>query len=186
MKLGLVTMTPKVMPDGTLSSTPDKMRPITVLPTLLRVANRILNERVLRVIIANPKILHWSQNAFMKNGSTDECVDLIQDAIEECAERKFGLSKCNYDQEKAYDSVQAYRVEATLERLACDRRFTAYILSGLEGAQSAVRTWHGFSKVRTLFSGLRQGDPLSPIIYNLTIDPCRRAWRKGTWATGST
>ena len=26
MKLGLVTMTPKVMPDGTLSSTPDKMR----------------------------------------------------------------------------------------------------------------------------------------------------------------
>ena len=163
-------MVPKVLPDGSMSNTADKMRPITVLPALHRVASRILNSRILRILLQNPGILHWSQRAFTRNGSTDQCIDMTQDAIEETLEDHRPLARCDYDQRKAYDSVQAYSIKAALRRLSFPESFIDYVMSSLENARSRVRTWHGFTSIRIMFSGLRQGDPLSPILYNIVID----------------
>ena len=44
------------------------------------------------------------------------------------------------------------------------------MLSGLHGATSRVRTRDGLTKPFNLSTGVRQGDPLSPIIYILTQD----------------
>jgi hypothetical protein len=169
-KLGLITMVPKTLSDGSMSNTPDKMRPITVLPAFHRIASRIVNSRILLVLLQNPTILHWSQRAFIRNGSTDQCIDMTQDAIEEANEGRIPVARCDYDQRKAYDSVQAYSVRAALQRLSFPPPFVEYVMSSLDGALSKIRTWHGFTSVRVMYSGLRQGDPLSPILYNIVID----------------
>ena len=46
LKDGLITMVPKPQPDGSASSSAEKMRPITDLSTLLRITSRILNARI--------------------------------------------------------------------------------------------------------------------------------------------
>ena len=40
-----------------------------------------------------------------------------------------------YDQVKAYDSVQAYTIQASLERFNLPAEFISYVLSNLEGNQ---------------------------------------------------
>jgi ribonuclease HI len=44
------------------------------------------------------------------------------------------------------------------------------VLSGLDGATSRVRTKHGLTRKFDLSTGVRQGDPLSPLIYIITLD----------------
>ena len=45
-----------------------------------------------------------------------------------------------------------------------------YVMSSLSGATSQVRTAGGLTKAFPLMSGVRQGNPLSPLIYLFVMD----------------
>lgn len=170
-------MVPKPQPDGSASSSADKMQPITVLSTLLRITSRILNARIIRILLNNPGILDPSQRAFIKNGGIEQCIDLMLDTFEDALEAKKDLASCKYDQVKAYDSVQMYSVRAALRSLDFPEEFIQYVESGMVGARSRVKTAHGYTAWVRLWSGLRQGDPLSLVLYNLVIDGLARGLR---------
>ena len=76
-----------------------------------------------------------------------------------------------YDQAKAFDCVSPEALKPTLERIRLPSRTIGLIISGIVGATSRARTFYGLSSPRILRRGLRQGDPLSTIIYAFFIDP---------------
>jgi exonuclease III len=178
LKLGWVTMVPKVKPDGSFSASADGMRPITLLPEVGKLASRLLAKRIGEILVRQPHILCTAQRGFLADGSVLQCVDSLVDVIEDWRQkqRDMGPAKAgplyalSYDQSKAYDSVQAFTIRASLERFNFPEIFIKYVLSGLEGATSRVRTKDGLTAPFDLSSGVRQGDPLSPIIYILTQD----------------
>jgi len=87
--------------------------------------------------------------------------------FEDARERKDNkdLYVVSYDQEKAYDSVQAYTIKASLERFNMPEKFIDYILSGLENATSCFKTFFGLTNEFKVETSVKQGDPLSPLVY---------------------
>ena len=81
-KTGIICMIPKGGAGGTVSDVED-MRPITLLSELGKLTGRILAERVSIVLSSNPSLLHPSQRAFLKNGDTGQCIDMVLDVFED-------------------------------------------------------------------------------------------------------
>ena len=71
---------------------------------------------------------------------------------------------------KAYDSVQAYTIRASLERFNLPTDFINYVLSNLDGATSCFKTFYGPTEEFAIETSVRQGDPLSPLIYIFITD----------------
>ncbi len=142
------------------------MRPITVLPELGKIAARILSKRINNILARHPQILAEAQRGFIRDGSVDQCTDVLLDVIEDWRQRQEGpaqgqhaLYVVSYDQSTAYDSVQAYSIKASLERFGFPELFIQYVLSGLSGATSRVRTAGGLTAPFELKSSVRQETP---------------------------
>jgi len=71
---------------------------------------------------------------------------------------------------KAYDCVQAYSIKASLERFNLPAPFIQYVLSNLEDATSCFKTFYGPTQEIPVEASVRQGDPLSPLIYIFVTD----------------
>lgn len=152
----------------------NKMRPITILPELGKLPTRILAARISKVICNNPHLLHEAQRGFIKNGNVSQCISLTLDIIEDYHETKKDnggeLYMISYDQRKAYDSVQHYSIRASLERLNFPLQFIEYVMSTLTEAESYVMTDQGPTATFPILTSVRQGDPLSPLLYLFVAD----------------
>jgi len=179
LKMGWITMVPKVKPDGSFACTAENMRPITVLPELGKVTSRLLARRIGEVLVRRPELLAESQRGFLRDGSVGQCTDALVDVVEDWRQsrqdgrarrRRPDLYLVSYDQAKAYDSVQEYTIRASMERFNMPESLISLVTSGVHDAFSCVRTAGGLTRPFPVKSGVRQGDPLSPLIYALITD----------------
>ena len=83
-----------------------------------------------------------------------------------------------YDQVKAYDCVQMYTIRASLERFNFPELFIGYVLSNLENATSCFKTFYGPTEDLSVVASVRQGDPLSPLVYICITDPLHEGLRR--------
>src|SRR5579872_5731919 len=99
--------------------------------------------------------------------------------FEDARERKDNkdLYVVSYDQERAYDSVQAYTIRASLDRFNMPEKFIDYILSGLENATSCFKTFFGLTNEFKVETSVKQGDPLSPLVYICVADALHAGWK---------
>jgi len=74
------------------------------------------------------------------------------------------------DQEKAYDSVQEYTIRASLERFNLPELFISFVLCNLHHASSCFKTFYGPTREFQVETSVRQGDPLSPLVYICITD----------------
>lgn len=186
LKAGWITLVPKVKEDGSFSCDAPDMRPITVLPEMGKIVGRLLARRIDNVLVRNPGLLSCAQRGFQMDGYVGQCTGAIVDVIEDWRRRKEGVSGAgdlyvvSYDQSKAYDSVQEYTIRASLERFNMPELFIRYAVSCLHDARSRVRTAGGLTAPFAVRSGVRQGDPLAPLLYAFVTD----ALHEGMGATG--
>jgi hypothetical protein len=75
-----------------------------------------------------------------------------------------------YDQQKAYDSVQKFTIQASLERFNLPEKFISYVVSLLDESTSCFKTFYGPTDDFNVKTSVRQGDPLSPLVYILITD----------------
>ena len=122
------------------------MRPITLLPELGKLPSRILARRLTDVLHHKPELLNQSQRAYIKDGTSRQCISALIDVIEDFqsggAEDLIVLS---YDIRKAFDSVQHFTIRASCERLNLPESFIDYVLCTLEDATSQVRCRDGLT-----------------------------------------
>src|ERR1044072_6846658 len=99
--------------------------------------------------------------------------------LEDYQDRRDGkeLYVVSYDQEKAYDSVQAFTIKASLERFNMPDKLITYILSGLQNATSCFKTYFGLTDDFKIETSVRQGDPLSPLVYICVADALHAGWK---------
>src|ERR1700712_4044770 len=108
-----------------------------------------------------------------------QCINTALNVFEDFKDKKEKgkqLFVISYDQEKAYDSVQAYTIKASLERFNMPEHFIQFVLC-LEEATSCFKTFHGLTEDFKVETSVRQGDPLSPLIYILVVDALHEGWR---------
>ena len=152
------------------SKDPLDVRPISVLPELFRLISRVLNRRILAVLRKH-KILHTAQRAGLTDGDFLQCLDVVVSIIEHAKASGGQLALVLYDQSKAFDLVNPAAIERACARLQLPDKFISLIVSAMRRAKARVRTAFGLSEVVSLCRSLRQGDPLSSILYCIYIDP---------------
>jgi exonuclease III len=174
LREGWITMVPK---PGKISSNVADMRPITVLCEIAKTTSRILAHRLGDIFLRHPHLIHHSQRGFLRDGNTTQCVDKLVDALEDHLEasktrgkKRGSLYLVSYDYRKAFDKVQTYAIIAALRRFNLPPGFISFVTSGLVDSPSRVRTRDGLTKSFDLKSSVRQGDPLSPLLYIMCVD----------------
>jgi len=171
----IISMIPKRKDDGSLTTKIGEMRPISVLQEFGKISAKLLSIRLGKLLLQHPRLLNPAQRAFLKDGCTAQCINTLLNVLEDFnlkkkTDKSAELFLLAYDQVKAYDSVQAYTIQASLERFNLPNEFIDYVLSNLEEATSCFKTFYGPTEDFVIETSVRQGDPLSPLVYILVTD----------------
>ncbi|PPQ81398.1 hypothetical protein CVT24_001827 [Panaeolus cyanescens] len=145
----------------------ENYRPITVLNTDYKILTRALTSR-LGAVASN--IIHKDQAGFMKGRRIENHTDLIHLLTRLCSIKDENGAIICLDQEKAYDRVRHDFLWATLEKFNFPETFINTVKSLYQHAKTAVMINGVLSAPYKVTRGVRQGDPLSCLLFNLAIE----------------
>jgi len=163
---------------------PGNFRPITLLPTLYKLLAGCLSARLSKWAKDNT-ILSPQQKGFVPG--VEGCLEqsfLVGSAFEES--RDVGLHRGGLpvfsaflDLQNAFGSVPHASLLRVLRRVGVDDDFCAFVDFLYTNSTVALRVNGNNCEPFLTTAGVRQGDPLSPILFDLAMEPVvRRAARR--------
>jgi hypothetical protein len=128
-----------------------------------------------------PEIIHKVQAGFMKGRSIFGHIKTIQAVTEyaETIENWDGLIVA-LDQEKAYNKIRHNYLWKTLENFNLPKSFIETTKTLYKGAETKIMINGFLSSPYKVVRGIRQGDPLSCLLFNLAIEPLVNMIRTST------
>lgn len=152
------------IPKTAEASRPEHFRPISVGSYLQRILNKILAKRMQESL----NILEL-QRAFRPFDGTNENLNIVDSIIRDARRNRRELRLTSLDLRKAFDMVSHDAIIKALASRGYPKHFTDYIKNLY--AQSTTTVRYGAStKNISPTRGVRQGDPLSPLLFNLVLD----------------
>ena len=142
-------------------------RPISLLNTLYKIVAKVYANRM------KPLLHHWilpSQTGFVPNICILDNVFLAFEAIVWTLENRQDLSMLLLDFEKAYDRVNWTFLQQTMEAMGFHPTWVRQVMSLNLNASAAVVVNGVQSKTFRLQRSVRQGCPLAPYLFLLTVD----------------
>ena len=142
-------------------------RPISLLNTLYKVVAKVYANRM------KPILHNWvlpSQTGFVPNRCILDNIFLAFESIEWALENQQALSMILLDFEKAYDRVNWTFLQQAMERMGFDPTWIKQVMSLNLNASAAIIVNGEQSVTFKLQSSVRQGCPLAPYLFLLTVD----------------
>lgn len=140
-------------------------RPITISSILLRLVNKIIAKRLSKNIT-----LDECQRGFV---SLDGCFAnniTLQSVIKGRRLRGKPFAILALDIQRAFDGVSHHTIRRALRRFRVDENTTEYIMATYKDQFTTI--FCGDTEITTLqiLRGVKQGDPLAPILFNMVMD----------------
>ena len=152
------------------SNDPNNFRGLAIGSSFAKLFSFILLKRLTNFIDCN-KILSPKQIGFIKGNGTSDHIFLLQTIIEKVVKRgKKKLYAIFIDFKKAYDTVNRDILMKRLRSLGIDGLFLSNIFSMYKKTEYCVKLKNGHTRAINSNLGLKQGCPLSPMLFNLYID----------------
>ena len=144
-------------------------RPIALMNTLLKVLCKVVTNR-LNQIVERYHLISQFQAGFR---TREECVAQVTTLLE-CLQRRSRVGKttlvCFHDFAKAYDSVPHTGLLRRLESLGFCDKMLGFIRGLYKNPTMKVRLIEELGQSFPVEVGVRQGCPLSPMLFNLYIN----------------
>ena len=149
----------------------DDYRPITLLNTGLKILARVLANRLQRVI---SDLIGPEQTFAVKGRSIQDNLHLIREVLEGIEDDP-EAALISLDQSKAFDRVDHRFLASVLETAGFKPEFRRWISMMYHNPQAVVQVNGRRSRVFAVERSVRQGCPLSPLLYVLALEPllCR-------------
>ena len=146
-------------------------RPISLIHGFAKIVAKILS---LRLAPHMNDIVSLAQSAFIKKRSIHDNFMFVQNYARWLHRRKKPTLLFKLDIKKAFDSVCWEHILELLQRLGFPPRFHDWIAALLCTSSSRVLLNEILGDPIKHGCGLRQGDPLSPLLFDIAIDPLQR------------
>jgi len=115
-------------------------------------------------------LLSQEQNGFRRNRSTTDNIFITRQILEECYEYNIEMHVLFIDFKQSSDSADRQKTIQILQELRIPNKLVQLIKITLQNMEASVKIEHLTSKPFSISSGVRQGDPLSATIFNLTLN----------------
>ena len=163
LNFAMITLLPKEPDARTLK----KYRPISLLNCSFKIFGKLLNNRLI-------KFANWliasNQTTFIKGRYILESVAAAHEIIHEVHRKREVGIVLKLDYEKAYDRVSWSFLEEMLKSRGFGVKWRGWILKVVQGGSICIRMNDENSAFFKPGKGIRQGDPLSPLLFNLVVD----------------
>ena len=151
----------------------DDYRPITLLNTELKIWARVLANR-LQLVMSD--LIGPEQTLAVKGRSIQDNLHLIREVLEGI-EDDTEAALISLDQPKAFDRVDHRFLATVLETAGFKPDFRRWISMMYHNPQAVVQVNGRRSRVFAIERSVRQGCPLSPLLYVLALEPLLRRLR---------
>lgn len=159
LNYGIITLLPKVVDANKIQ----QFRPICLLNCLYKWITKVLT---LRLSPFAEKLILREQTAFMKNRNIMSGIMALHEILHETKRRKEVGVVLKLDFEKAYDKVDWHFLFDCLERRGFCNKWLMWIKMVVTGGTMSVKLNNQEGPYFMSHKGVRQGDPLSPILFN--------------------
>ena len=142
-------------------------RPISLVNVDVKIGSKAISKRLEKVL---PHIIHYDQNAFVKGRTIFDAVRTINDVIDFTELKNYRGILTAIDFEKAFDSLTWDFLLKSLETFGFRKSFIAWIKTFYNNTSSCVIN-NGFAtSFFQLKRSVRQGDPLSPLLFIIALE----------------
>ncbi|GBN75980.1 Retrovirus-related Pol polyprotein from type-2 retrotransposable element R2DM [Araneus ventricosus] len=142
---------------------PGDFRPISLTPIPARLFSKVLARRLAPTVRLDPE-----QRGFIPSDGIAQNTFLLDFVLRHSKEKSKRTFVASLDLRKAFDSVSHEAVFSALKAQAVDHRFVELIQSIYSKSSTSFAPFPGHKFSPTC--GVKQGDPLSSILFNLVVD----------------
>src|SRR6185295_7200329 len=168
----LISLIPK--PGRDLSSLAN-WRPITLSNCDVKIFSRMFTSRLVRFM---PNLIAPNQAGFIKGRQTADIAQLLRSIMSYASSYPTTDAIVFLDQEKAYDRVSYDYLFSVLSHFGFPPLVQhAFAATFFNSSTCILDEGHPVGPVH-VGCGVRQGDPLAPLLFNLAFEPCLIAMRQ--------
>ena len=121
--------------------------------------------------LTNAVSLHPSHRGFIPAPGVEHNSVLLEHLIRKQKKEKGTLAVAFLDLAKAFDTISHDLFAKGLERLGVPSQFIRVVEDLYDGATTSFATVNGETRQIRINQGVKQGDHLSPILFNVCLDP---------------
>jgi len=159
----------------------ENYRPISILPIIYKLFSKVLCGKVRDILLAAQSV---DQAGFRSGFSCDDHLFTIALLVEMHGEYRLPLWVVAVDFRKAFDTLNHRPLWTSLLEQGVPHVYVNVLMRLYSGQTGQVQT-DCLSKPFPIKRGVRQGDPISPILFNAAIEKLMRnlkqKWSKNKW-----
>lgn len=147
--------------------TANDFRPISLLNCCLKIITKLLANRLQKIIL---QLVHINQYGFLKDRAIHDCLGWAFEYLHQCHKSKEETVVLKLDFAKAFDTIEYKAIITILQAKGFGQRWIMWMNLLFNSASSAVLLNGVPGKKFYCKKGVRQGDPLSPLLFVIAAD----------------